>query len=411
MLTGPPRSRRARPVSDAPIEALLQRTEDLTKGWLLALLERAPLDDAPRILAADLTREGPRLCAALLRAIADESDHRRLEPGGALEPLAARVGDLAGAAGPAATSLAVDALQAVVWSALRAELRDPDPDLITELAERLNQISGLMRAAALGQVTVQGEVSPAPEAAAGTYTPRSPLSSVPSPPAPTTPEPPRPAPLTPEPPPPAPPTPETPPSGGLTWGAPRGRAWEPAARTWTDDAPPPVPDPPAARAWAEPDASEPAALWVGALEDEIHRSAGTPLSLLLAELEDAERIVAIGPGDAESAFGEFARAVRDVARRQDILVSENDARAWIIARDTGRPGAQALGTRIAAAVRAREPWRGAPLSASVGVAVLGEDGRTAAELIDAAEQARFAAAAEGQDVIRVRPGNGSGERD
>ena len=149
MLPGPPRRRRARPVSDAPIETLLQQTEDLTKGWLLALLERAPLDDAPRILAADLTREGPRVCAAMLRAIADETDHRRLEPGGALQPLVARVGELAGAAGAAATSLAVDALHSVMWAALRSELRDPDPDLITELAERLSQVTGLMRAAAL----------------------------------------------------------------------------------------------------------------------------------------------------------------------------------------------------------------------------------------------------------------------
>ena len=119
--------------------------------------------------------------------------------------------------------------------------------------------------------------------------------------------------------------------------------------------------------------------------------------------------VEAGP-DVRGAFGAFARAVREVARRQDILVCESDARAWIIARDTGRSGAQALGTRIAAAVRAREPWRGAPLSASVGVAVLGEDGDTADELIDAAERARFAAAAQGVDVHRLAPVDPESER-
>ena len=166
MLTGPPRSRRARPVADAPIDALLARTEDLTKGWLLALLERAPLDDAPRILAADLTQDGPRVCAALLRAIGDDTDHRRLEPGGALEPLVARVGELAGAAGAAATSLAVDALQSVIWSALRAELRDPDPELVSELAERLTQVTGLMRVAALAHAH-RPRPRPAPRPAGG----------------------------------------------------------------------------------------------------------------------------------------------------------------------------------------------------------------------------------------------------
>ena len=123
----PPRRRRARPVADAPIDPLLARSDDLTKGWLLALLEQAPLDDAPAILAADLTRDGPRLCDAVLRAIADENDLRRLEPGGALTPLAARVGEMAGALEPAAVSRAVDALQAVVWTAVRDELRSPTP--------------------------------------------------------------------------------------------------------------------------------------------------------------------------------------------------------------------------------------------------------------------------------------------
>lgn len=363
MLTGPPRRRRARPVADAPIDVLLDRTDDLTKGWLLALLERAPLDDAPRILAAELTREGPRVCAAMLRAIADETDHRRLEPGGALEPLVARVGELAGAVGAAATSLAVDALQSVMWSALRSELRDPDPDLVTELAERLSQVTGLMRAAAL-------------EHASGVAPARAPISAVLAGPRTAAP---RPAPAA---------EPSREPAAGLRR--------EPAVEPVREPAVEPV---------GEPAGQPGRELWVDALEDEIRAAADAPLSLLLAELEDADRVRAVEtepPGAAaRGAFGAFARAVREVARHQDILVCESDARAWIIARDTGRTGAQALGTRIAAAVRAREPWRGAPLSASVGVAVLSEDGLTAAELIEAAEQARFAAAAEGVDVLRV----------
>src|SRR3977135_303106 len=97
MQPAPPRRRRARPVADAPIDGLLDRAEDLTKGWLLALLERAPPADGPPTVAADLGGEGRLVWAAVLRALADETDHRRLEPGGALAPLAARVGELAGA--------------------------------------------------------------------------------------------------------------------------------------------------------------------------------------------------------------------------------------------------------------------------------------------------------------------------
>src|SRR5579862_4945870 len=149
MLTGPPRRRWARPVADAPIQPLLSHAEDLAKGWLLALLERVPLDEASNILAADLTRDGPRVCDAMLRAIAADSDQRRLEPGGDLAPLAGRIGELAGATGAEATSHAVDALQAVIWAALRAELSSADPDLLTALVERLAQVTELMRAAAL----------------------------------------------------------------------------------------------------------------------------------------------------------------------------------------------------------------------------------------------------------------------
>jgi GGDEF domain-containing protein len=146
------------------------------------------------------------------------------------------------------------------------------------------------------------------------------------------------------------------------------------------------------------------ALWIGALTDEIERSAGTPLSLLLAELEDAERVAAVeGREEAGATFGEFAKAVRGVVRRQDILVCETDSRAWVIARETSRGGAQALGQRISDAVRARRPWRGVPLTASIGVAVLGEDGRTPDELIEAAEEARFAAEARGIGVVRSVP--------
>jgi GGDEF domain-containing protein len=90
-------------------------------------------------------------------------------------------------------------------------------------------------------------------------------------------------------------------------------------------------------------------------------------------------------------------------RRQDILVCESEARAWIIARDTARGGAQALGERIAAAVRSTESWQGAPLVSSVGVAVFGEDGQTSGELIEAAEEARFSAAAGGVDVQGTDP--------
>jgi GGDEF domain-containing protein len=71
----------------------------------------------------------------------------------------------------------------------------------------------------------------------------------------------------------------------------------------------------------------------------------------------------------------------------------------VVAPETGRDDAEALAARIAAAVAGAGPWRGAPLGATVGVAVFGENGRDPAGLIEAAEEARFAASASGVPVI------------
>jgi GGDEF domain-containing protein len=401
MLPVTPRRRRARPVADAPIESLLPQSEELAKGWLLALLEQAPLDDAPAIMAADLSREGPRLCDAVLRAITDDTDLRRLEPGGVLTPLASRAGALAGATAPAAISRAIDALQGVIWTAVREELRGPDPDLISELTERLTLIIELLRGAALERVPPRsspGAAAPRPSPAdegppppPGSGPPESSSSSewrespAPLRSAPELPEGPSPPPLDP---PPFDPAPFDPPPAAAAGGSPPS----PSPRSW-----PGFSD--------VVSAQPPDALWVGALEDEITRSGGSSLSLLLAELEDAERVSAVAArAEASATFHQFAGAVRSAVRRQDILVSEAGGRAWIIARDTARVGAHALGERIAGAVRAAAPWQGAPLTASVGVAVLGEDGRTSAELIEAAEEARFVAAASGLEVWAPEPG-------
>jgi GGDEF domain-containing protein len=315
MPSGPPRRRRARAVPDAPIDALLARSEDLAKGWLLALLEDVPLQEAPRIAVAELTRHGPRLCDSIVGALA--VDDQQLQ----LAPLAARIGEFAGARSAEAVSAAVDALHAVVWAALRAELDAPEVDLVGELAERLARVTGVVRAVALRAHD---------EAAAGLYGPES-----------------RPV---------------------------AARAWFGVQRSGEE--------------------TEPAG--VKQVEQEIDRSGGSPLAIVLAELEDADKMLAVETeAGVASVFGAYAEAVRGAVGVRDTVVFETDSRTWIVAPQTGRAGARALGARISAAVAQREPWRGAPMVASIGVAVMGEDGTTAAELIEAAEEARFVASANG----------------
>jgi GGDEF domain-containing protein len=364
MPQGPPRRRRARPVADAPIDALLLRAEDLAKGWLLALLEQAPLDDAPAILAADLARDGPRACEAVVRALADDGDLRRLEPGGALERLVAQVGAFAGAGSVDAVVRAVDALSAVLWSAIRSELVYPDVDQVTELAERHALVMEHVRAAALRAWT--GMVArERPRPVAESAGPR-PVAE------------------------PAGPRPVAESAGPRPVAESAGP--RPVVQVFDDPQRPARPE------------EQPTALWMGALADEIRHSdrTGSPLSLLVVELEEAERMDAVeGASGARATFGRFAQALRSVMRRQDILACESETRAWVIARETSRMGAQALGERIAGAVRAEAPWRGAPLAVSVGVAVFGEDGQEVSSLVDAAEESRFAAAASGVAVMRA----------
>jgi GGDEF domain-containing protein len=363
-------------VADAPVDELLTRTDALAKGWLLALLEQVALEDSPAVLASGIASDGPRICGAVLRALAEDRDLARLEPGGVLEPLVASCGDFAGAGeGAEQVLVAVDALHGVLWSALRGELRDPEPEQIYELTERLAAATELVRAAALRRAAGHRHVAPAPPPLVGPVPP--PMAPAPPPPV---------APAPPPPVAPAPPPPDAPPP-------PVAPAAPPTVA--------PSPEPPATSAPAAPRPGAEDALWIAALEDEILRSrrSGASLSLLLVELTDSDRLLASGgPGDLSTAFGRFAQAVRSVLRRQDLLASEADARAWVIARDTGRAGASALARRIAEAVQAAGSLSGAPLSVTVGLAVLGEDGHDCETLLEAAEEAAFAAAASGSPV-------------
>jgi GGDEF domain-containing protein len=375
MERGVPRRRRSRPVAGVGLEAVLARGDDLAKGWLLALVEDVPLDQAAAILSGDVARDGPRICEALIRAVCDDADLRRIQRDGVLEPLVSRAGEISGARTAPDAAHAVETLKDVVWSAIRSELSQDDPDLLADAAERLALVTGQIRAAVLrrggeGELAAgrPGRVAPLRVAPRGPAADRHEEGTGP------------------------PGHGRTGGTAGTAGGAAEASSGATGASGGVEE------DFDASTRGAH--AREP--LWIDALRDEIVNAgrARSPLSLLLVELEDAERLVAVEPhGEAAATFGRFAQAVRTAVRRRDVLACETDSRAWIIARDTGRAGAQALGTRIADAVPSEESWRGAPLTVSVGLAVLGEDGYNAATLIDAAEQTRFAAEASGIGIV------------
>jgi GGDEF domain-containing protein len=435
-----PRPHRPEPIAWGAVEQLAGRAQTIAKGWLLLLLERAPLDAAGAIPAAALAAEGPGLCAAVARGLGSDVELARLTSTGDLAGSLRRLPLLAGARDAAETVAAVEALRACVWeTALDGPLDPADAAVVRQFADRLGTVTATVAATALAGVAAEQTASAAP-----------------APPTPVAPEPPAPGPSVARAPyavgdagappfdaadpgiaeggdldgvPLAPPQPLTASNGHLPTAPP---AFAPSLHDLRDDAEArdgagddrydgardpfdgaghadvtqlpqrPAPDPRQGPAGAMDDSD----LWIATLERHIDRCQreGGGLALLRVELVDADRVAASAPeGEAHVPYGRLAQAVRRAIRRQDLVASDHQGRAWVIAPGVGRAGAIALAERIGAGVEHGESWRGAPLSATIGFAVYGEDGLDAAMLIDRAEEAMLAATAAGARIGEAAP--------
>lgn len=349
MLAGSTPARAARPVADAPLDALVD-ADALAKGWLLTLIADAPLQQAAAVPAAELARDAPSLCEAMAAALASEDALARLRPAGDLAPLAARAGRLAGAVDPAGTAGALGALRSVLWGAVTDGLRRPEPELVAALAARLGLVCDVVGGAALS--------APAPVAPAE--------SARPAP----EPEPPAPAPhlaAVPAPPPPAPAIP--------------------------------------ADVFPSISASSPVedrhVPWATAVVRRVDRllAHGSAVAVLAVDVEDAERLLAADlHGEARTALDRVERALREELRPGDAAVRERDGRLWVIGGGTTLEGARALGRRLAGAVASAGGVAGVPLRAAVGIAVSPDDGTDAASLVAHADEGVFAARAAGVEL-------------
>jgi GGDEF domain-containing protein len=141
---------RPRPVADVPPAALADG-EAPAKSWLLALMAARPLRDAAALPVAELTRDGPPLCAAVLRAVGSDAELPRLEPGGDLAGLAGRAGALAGAGSAASAVAAVAHLRSALWHELTTALAPLDAPTTAALAERLAFVCDVVAVAAVAE--------------------------------------------------------------------------------------------------------------------------------------------------------------------------------------------------------------------------------------------------------------------
>lgn len=369
------------PVERADAELLAGRARAVAKGWLLTLLERAPLASVAAIPAAELASEGPAVCAAFARALGSDAELDRLRPAGDLAVLARRIPALAGASDAAATLAAVDALRACLWAAA-IDARGTRTDDPAPLAERLAEVALVVGTTALSAApAAAGEHTGAAGAQADGLEGERAVAH-----------------------------PE--PTGSARSGAEPADA-EAAGGSVTQLPPRPLAPPP------EMDDGD---LWISTLERHVDRAQreGGGLALLRVELVDGERLAAMAAtepavaGEDRVPYGRLAQAIRRAIRRQDLVASDRQGRAWVIAPAVGRAGAIALAERIGAGVEHGEHWRGAPLAATIGFAVYGEDGRDAGTLIERAEEAMLAASAAGVRIGEAipapagEPGGGEG---
>jgi hypothetical protein len=171
---------RARPVAELSLDELLARPEELTRRWAAVLVLERPAARIGEVPLERLAREGPALCAQVVRAITSDAELARLlAPAGAgrheaLAP-AARLGEIAGAGDAGEHVRVIEALRAILWEELLGELRWPafdrlPPRLLADLADRLAHVCASALQVALSRPAAavpRVPLSPEPGADAG----------------------------------------------------------------------------------------------------------------------------------------------------------------------------------------------------------------------------------------------------
>jgi GGDEF domain-containing protein len=339
---------RPRPVADVPPEALADGVA-AAKAWLLALVSAASLDAIASLPTADLAREAPPLCAAVLRATGSDRELARLVPGGDLTGLAAGTGRLAGAHTPAAAAAAVGHLRTALWEVLSPPAGRLDGAHVAALAARLAHVCDIVLQAALSE----------PGEPAGAAAPVRPA-----------------------------------PDPGERAPTELRVASTPAVGEQRDplDA---LADVVGVRGTGSAHADEP---WTAAVAERIrlHRRDGRPFMVLAVEADEAERLLAADhDGEAARALARAEEAMRREVRADDVVVREHPGRLWLVAPKVDPADARVFGERLAAAVTQSASLHGAPLTISIGVAVCPDDGTAADALVAHADEGVFAARAAG----------------
>jgi hypothetical protein len=366
---------RARPVADAATDAALARAEELARRWIVALIRVRPLDAIGDLPLQELAREGPGLCAQILRAMQSASELARLTGRGGSDTRsgvapASRIPAILGVSEPDAVVQAVEALRGVLWESLIDQLSEPSAREVGDLADRLAYVCAEALAVALAdakpaetdasEAIIDDDAGLLRPATAGTH--------------------------------------------GISHTAVAGQR-----AIVVDDL---RHEPPAQYSSATTSrgtragdieirdvrgsdvrGSDGPAAWIGSIGSQLERFERDrlPFAVLLVELVEIERMSRAGRGsDVAGPLDRVEQTLSTVLGAHGSITRERPGRYWLVMADTDRSGARYLAERLARAVAVSGNDPAVGVEVAVGVAVCPEDGREAAALAAHADVGLYA---------------------
>jgi hypothetical protein len=376
-------STRAHAVADLAVDAVLERAEELAKRWVIALIRTSRLDGLGELPLDELAREGPSLCAQMVRAVQSEVELERLTGRGAPSgreqtAVARRLAKITGAPDTTALVEAVEALRGVLWEALGEQLREPSARQVGDVCDRLAYVCSAALATAVGHTAMLNRTEPAQQGEVTIEPPAPGEGRVTGPPYGE-----HPATIVDERP--GSPVEVAPPSGTerpLSWDesppAPAGaRATEIEIRDERGE-----------------DGEQGPAAWIRSIGGQLERFAQDrlPFAVLLVELVEIERL----RGATFSAELSELDAALELALTAALgtgagsLTGERPGRYWLLAQRTDRAGARGLAERVAREVASYGDRLSPRLQVAIGTAVCPEDAREAAALAAHADVGLYA---------------------
>ena len=132
-------------------------------------------------------------------------------------------------------------------------------------------------------------------------------------------------------------------------------------------------------------------------------SVGTPLGALLLDLDHFKRINdTFGHGRGDDVLAAVAEAMRGVVRASDFVGRYGGEEFLILLPDTDVTGAAEAAEKLRTAVaRVKIPAIDRDITASIGVAILAQDGSDTDALIRNADRALYSAKANGRNRVEV----------